>query len=74
MKSLGAALTATVTAGDGAGVDMYFRNSGVVVKDGYYYGVNGVHPVNKADYDSYYPKSIVKAKISDDTVRRRGGM
>jgi hypothetical protein len=56
----GKALAAQVAAGDGAGIDGTFRNSGVVIDEanGLYYAVNGVHPVNRGDFTSYYPKSI----------------
>ena len=30
-----------------------------------------VHPVTRGDYTSYYPKSIIKARISDDILDRR---
>lgn len=49
--------------GDGAGVDTYFRNSGIAVVGDDFYSVNGVHPVNPGDYTSYYPKSLVKAAV-----------
>ena len=57
-----------VVQGDGNGIDMFFRNSGVVVKDNSYFSVNGVHPVNQGDYTSYYPKSIIKASIDSDEI------
>jgi hypothetical protein len=65
------ATTATVTNGDGAGIDTYFRNSGVVVKDDSYFAVNGVHPANQNDYISYYPKSIIKASLASDELESR---
>ena len=57
-----------VVQGDGNGIDMFFRNSGVVVKDNSYFSVNGVHPVNQGDYTSYYPKSILKASLDSDEI------
>lgn len=55
---------------DGAGIDLTFRNSGLVIDeaDNAYYAVNGVHPVNMNDYTSYYPKSIVKASLETDEI------
>lgn len=55
---------------DGNGKDNYFRNSGVVIDeiDNTYDAVNGVHPVNQGQYEVYYPKSIVKASMEDDTI------
>jgi hypothetical protein len=69
-KTFGNALTDQITAGDGRGVDNFFRNSGVVIDEesNAYYAVNGVHPVNQGDYTSYYPKSLVKASLEDDTI------
>lgn len=69
-QTFGAALADQIAAGDGAGIDNYFRNSGVVIDEeaNAYYAVNGVHPVNQGDYSSYYPKSIVKASLEDDTL------
>lgn len=66
----GDALAAQITAGDGAGIDGTFRNSGVVINESAdtYFGVNGVHPVNKGDYTSYYPKSIVEASLTTDEI------
>lgn len=66
----GDALAEQVFNGDGNGIDAYFRNSGVVIDEeqGVYYAVNGVHPVNRGDYTSYYPKSIVAASLKDDTI------
>ena len=71
-ETFGDALAAQVTAGDGNGIDMFFRNSGVVIDEeaGTYFAVNGVHPVNQGDYSSYYPKSIVEASMADDTIVR----
>ena len=71
VSQIGNAMSASVAAGDGGGLDEYFRNSGVVVKDGFYYVVNGVHPVKRDNFTSYYPKSLVKASISSDTVEMR---
>lgn len=70
--SYGRALAAQVVAGDGAGIDGTFRNSGVVVDEanGLYYAVNGVHPVTRGDFTSYYPKSIVAASLDTDEVVR----
>ncbi|MCB9796628.1 MAG: esterase-like activity of phytase family protein [Alphaproteobacteria bacterium] len=64
------ALADQIAAGDGAGVDGTFRNSGVLIDEatGSYYAVNGVHPVNQGDYSSYYPKSVVKASMATDTI------
>jgi len=66
----GKALEDQVAAGDGGGVDSVFRNSGVVLdlSDDAYFAVNGVHPVQRGDYSSYYPKSIVKASLEDDSI------
>ena len=68
----GKALEDQVAAGDGGGVDSTFRNSGVVLDSGgnAYFAVNGVHPVHRGDYSSYYPKSIVKASLEDDSILR----
>ncbi|MEL6525872.1 MAG: esterase-like activity of phytase family protein [Chloroflexota bacterium] len=68
--TFGNALSDQIDAGDGAGIDNTFRNSGVVIdeENGLYYGVNGVHPVNNGDYTSYYPKSIVAASIETDEI------
>lgn len=69
-ETFGDALADQITAGDGAGIDNTFRNSGVVIdeSDNTYFGVNGVHPVNSGDYTSYYPKSIVKASLDTDKI------
>lgn len=66
----GKALKDQVAAGDGGGVDSTFRNSGVELdpNDNAYFAVNGVHPVRRGDYSSYYPKSIVKASLKDDSI------
>lgn len=71
-STYGKALAAQVEAGDGAGVDGTFRNSGVVIDEanGLYYAVNGVHPVNRGDFTSYYPKSIVAASLGTDEIVR----
>ena len=71
-STYGKALAAQVDAGDGAGIDGTFRNSGVVVDEanGLYYAVNGVHPVNRGDFTSYYPKSIVAASLETDEIVR----
>ena len=71
-STYGRALAAQVEAGDGAGIDGTFRNSGVVVDEsnGLYYAVNGVHPVTRGDFTSYYPKSIVAASLATDEVVR----
>lgn len=71
-ETFGAALADQVDAGDGNGIDEYFRNSGVVLDEeaNAYYAVNGVHPVNRGDYSSYYPKSIVMASLEDDSIIR----
>ena len=65
------ATTEAVTLGDGAGVDEYYRNSGIVVKDGSFFAVNGVHPVNQGNYTSYYPKSLIKAGLDSDAIETR---
>lgn len=69
-ETFGDALADQVAAGDGAGIDNTFRNSGVVIdeSDNTYFGVNGVHPVNSGDYTSYYPKSVVKASLTTDEI------
>lgn len=69
-EAYGKALVDRVTAGDGAGIDGTFRNSGVAIdfEANAYYAVNGVHPVRRGDYSSYYPKSIVKASLEDDSI------
>lgn len=54
---------ATGDVGDRAGIDAYFRNSGIAVVGTDFYSVNGVHPVKQGDYTSYYPKSLVKAAL-----------
>jgi len=64
LNTFGLATAATITNGDGAGIDTYFRNSGVVVSGNSYFAVNGVHPANQDDYTSYYPKSIIKAGLA----------
>ena len=66
----GQALADQVAAGDGGGVDSTFRNSGVELdlSANAYFAVNGVHPVQRGDYSSYYPKSIVKASLTDDFI------
>jgi len=71
VSNFGEAMSASVISGDGGGFDQYFRNSGVVIKDGFYYAVNGVHPVERNNYTAYYPKSLIKASISSDTVQQR---
>ena len=69
-ETFGQALADQIIAGDGAGIDNVFRNSGVVVDptENAYYAVNGVHPVNNGDYTSYFPKSVVKASLADDSI------
>lgn len=69
-ETYGDALADQILAGDGAGIDNTFRNSGVVIdeSDNTYYAVNGVHPVINDDYSSYYPKSIVKASLDTDEI------
>ncbi len=69
-ETYGNALADQITAGDGHGIDNFFRNSGVVIDEeaNAYYAVNGVHPVNQGDYTSYYPKSLVKASLDDDSI------
>ena len=66
------ALIDQVEAGDGNGIDNFFRNSGVVIDEeaDAYYAVNGVHPVNRGNYDSYYPKSIVMVSLETDEILR----
>ncbi len=69
-ETYGKALAEQVAAGDGAGIDMTFRNSGIALDpdSNAYFAVNGVHPVRRGDYSSYYPKSIVKASLADDSI------
>lgn len=69
-ETFGSALAKQVEIGDGAGIDKIFRNSGVVIdeSDNTYFAVNGVHPINKGDYTSYYPKSVVKASLKTDEI------
>ena len=71
LNTFALATAATVINGDGAGIDIYFRNSGVVVSGNSYYAVNGVHPASQDDYISYYPKSIIKAGLASDEVEER---
>ncbi|MFY0631554.1 MAG: esterase-like activity of phytase family protein [Flavobacteriaceae bacterium] len=70
VETFGSALADQVNAGDGAGIDKIFRNSGVVIdeSDSTYFAVNGVHPVKRGDLTSYYPKSVVKASLVTDKV------
>ncbi|MEM7375300.1 MAG: esterase-like activity of phytase family protein [Bacteroidota bacterium] len=70
VQTFGNALADQIAAGDGAGIDNTFRNSGVVIdeSDDTYFAVNGVHPVNRGDYTSYYPKSVVKASLQTDEI------
>ena len=51
----------------GSGTDEYFRNSGIVVVDGSFYGVNGVHPIN-GDLTGSYTKSIAKVDLESSEV------
>ena len=69
-ETYGKALAEQVIAGDGAGSDSTFRNSGIAIDpdSNAYFAVNGVHPVRRGDYSSYYPKSIVKASLADDSI------
>ncbi len=69
-ETYGDALIDQIALGDGGGNDDLFRNSGVVIdeENNLYYGVNGVHPVNRGDYTSYYPKSIVAASLETDEI------
>ena len=73
LETYSTATAAAVTAGDGGGVDGYFRNSGVVISaDGLsFWAVNGVHPVDRRDYTSYYPKSVIRARLADDSIELR---
>lgn len=57
---------AAASINDGGGNDEFFRNSGIVVNDGFIYGVNGVHP--NPDLYCCYPKSIVKVSATDTTA------
>lgn len=70
VTTYGKALAEQVEAGDGSGVDGTFRNSGIALDliENAYFAVNGVHPVRRGDYSSYYPKSIVKASLADDSI------
>ncbi|KAL3931474.1 MAG: hypothetical protein SGBAC_011291, partial [Bacillariaceae sp.] len=54
---------ADVSAAEGGGMDEYFRNSGIVVVDNTWYGVNGVHPISGSHTVSY-TKSIVQVDMS----------
>lgn len=56
-------MASDVSATEGGGVDEHFRNSGIVVVDGYFFGVNGVHPAG-GSLSGSYPKSIVKVDSS----------
>jgi len=58
---------AEMTIGDGGGVDTTFRNSGVVVIGDYWYGVNGVHPINDL-LNGSYPKSLIKVDMTTATT------
>ena len=52
--------------GDGGGVDVTFRNSGIVVAGDALYAVNGVHPIGGSLTRSY-PKSVVRLAMSSGT-------
>lgn len=54
---------ADISTAEGGGNDEYFRNSGIVVKDGAFYGVNGVHPADGSLTGSY-TKSIAKVDMA----------
>jgi len=71
LNTFALATTAAISNGDGAGIDTYFRNSGVVVSGNSYFAVNGVHPATQNDYTSYYPKSIIKAGLTSDEIEER---
>lgn len=60
-------MAADVTAAEGGGTDEHFRNSGIVVVDDHFFGVNGVHPID-GSYSDSYPKSLVKVDITTGTV------
>lgn len=70
VETFSQAMIDQVEAGDGNGIDNFFRNSGVVIDEeaNAYYAVNGVHPVQRGDYTSYYPKSIVMASLETDEI------
>eukprot|EP00971_Amphidinium_carterae_P011118 219051-Amphidinium_carterae.1 len=63
-------LSTNLLGSDGGSTDGYFRNSGVVIDGEFYYAINGVHPIS-GSLTSSYPKSLVKAKLADDTVVTR---
>ena len=65
-SQLGNGISSSLRQGDGSEIDKNFCNSGVVAKDGFYYAISGVHPVNQNDYTSYYPKSLVRASVTGD--------
>jgi len=62
---------AEATIGDGGGVDTAFRNSGVLVIGDYWYGVNGVHPIDDSLTGSY-PKSLIKVDMTTATEKADG--
>ncbi|MDW3646826.1 MAG: hypothetical protein R8P61_07185 [Bacteroidia bacterium] len=70
VQTYGDALADQIDAGDGNGIDNSFRISGLVIDESSqsYFAVNGVHPVNMGDYESYYPKSIVQASLATDEI------
>ena len=59
--------------GDGAGIDDYYRNSGVLLSANglSVFATNGVHPVNQNDVTSYYPKSLLKLAVADGSVEQK---
>ncbi len=70
VETFSQAMIDQVEAGDGNGIDDFFRNSGVVIDESAnaYYAVNGVHPVQRDNYTAYYPKSIVMASLETDEI------
>jgi len=58
---------------DGAGIDDYFRNSGVLLSANglSVFATNGVHPVYPGDVSSYYPKSLLKLSLADGSVEQK---
>jgi len=66
------ALSATeASIEDGGGSDEHFRNSGIVVTGGFWYGVNGVHPVG-GSLSASYPKSIIKVDMASAALKSEG--
>jgi hypothetical protein len=72
VRKLGGALKDAVAAGDGGGFEEHFRNSGVLVKDGSYYGINGASMVTnfavQTGFQEAPPKSLIKANLITDSI------